>query len=111
MRRVDSTLEIKSFFASKAFKIVYKNNNAFLTKIKNLELRLVYEDDPDFFKQNLETSTKIISAWNTPHRRIDSIKSCYSNSILRNENSELVFFLFITFYLDDFLLIDFYFVE
>lgn len=98
MRRVDSTLEIKSFFASKAFKITYKYNNAFLTKIKNLELRLVYEDDPDFFKQNLEPSTKIISAWNTPHRGIDSIKSCYSTSLIKNENSEPVITFSLLFY-------------
>jgi hypothetical protein len=55
-----------------------------------MELSLVYEDDPDFFKQNVETSTKIVSAWNTPHRKINSIRSCYSNSMMKNENSETV---------------------
>ena len=90
MRRIDSTLETKSLFASKSFKMIYRLNNAFVSKIKNMELYLVYEDEPDFFKQNLETSTKIISAWNTPHRRIDSIKSFYSNTILKNEKFETV---------------------
>ncbi len=90
MRRVDSTLDLRNFFTSKSFKIIYKTTNTFVSQIKNMELCLVYEDDPDFFKQNLESSTKIISAWNTPHRRIDSIKSCYSTSILKNENCETV---------------------
>lgn len=86
MRRVDVTLEIRSIFSSKIFKLIYKPNNAFVSKVRNMELCLVYEDDPDFFKQNVEGATKIVSAWNTPHRKINSIRSCYSNSQIKNEN-------------------------
>ena len=91
MRRSDSKLEITSLFATKSFKIIHKTCNKFIiSKLRNLELCMVYEDDPDFHKQNLETSTKVISSWNTPHQKIDSLRS-YSNSLLKNENFDTVF--------------------
>lgn len=90
MRRNESRLEIFSLHATKSFKIIHKTCNKFvISKLKELELCMVYEDDPDFHKQNIESSTKILSSWNTPHQKIDSLKS-YSNSLLKNENFETV---------------------
>lgn len=92
MRREDSNLEISSLFFTKSFKIIHKNCNTFIiSKLRNMELCIVFEDDPDFHKQNLENSSKYITSWNTPHQKIDSLKT-YSNSLFKNENMETVFF-------------------